>query len=89
VGSPHARFLRARRPPTYRPGTSEIDALLGKRLRTGRELMGITQKELGAAMGVSAAMVGRYESGARPLSPARLAAAMRFLGLPLSWLLRG
>jgi transcriptional regulator with XRE-family HTH domain len=39
-------------------------------------------------MGVGAALVRRYESGTRPLSPARFAAAATFLGLPLSWFFR-
>jgi DNA-binding XRE family transcriptional regulator len=86
--SSSAAFLRARRPPPYRPSPSPVDARLGRRLRAARELLGITQKQLGAAMGVSAAMVRRYESGARPLTPARFAAAVSFLGLPLSWFFR-
>ncbi len=40
-------------------------------------------------MGVGAAMVRRYESRTRPLSPARFAAAVTYLGLPLSWFFQG
>ena len=86
---PPVRFLRARRPPPYRGAPSPIDARLGRQLRAARQLLGVTQKELGAAMGVSAAMVRRYESGTRALPPARFAAAVSFLGLPLSWFFRG
>jgi transcriptional regulator with XRE-family HTH domain len=36
-------------------------------------------------MGVSAATVRRYETGARRMSPKRFAAAVVFFGLPMSW----
>jgi hypothetical protein len=89
TSSARIHYLRARKPPAYRPGAQSLDALLGRRLRDGRQLVGVTQKELGAAIGVSAAMVRRYESGTRPLSPARFAAAVIYLGLPLSWFFQG
>jgi Helix-turn-helix domain len=88
---PSARvpYLRARKPPPYGPRPSGLDARLGRRLREGRQRVRVTQKELGAALGVGAAMVRRYENGTRPRSPARFAAAITFLGLPLSWFFQG
>ena len=83
-------FLRARRPPPYRPGPRErgVDAAVGARLRQARRLAGLSRQQLALAMGVSAQTVRRYESGARRISPARLAAAVRLLGVPISWFFR-
>jgi DNA-binding XRE family transcriptional regulator len=80
-------WLRARRPPPYRPGPTarRVDIELGKRLRQARLFVGATRQELAAAMGVSAATVGRYETGVRRMSPKRFAAAVIFFGLPMSW----
>jgi DNA-binding XRE family transcriptional regulator len=80
-------WLRARRPPPYRPGPAarRVDVALGKRLRQARRFVGATPQELAAAMGVSAATVRRYETGARRMSPKRFAAAVVFFGLPMSW----
>jgi DNA-binding XRE family transcriptional regulator len=82
--------LRARRGPPYRPHPSvrTIDVAIGARLRQARLIAGATQQELGEALGVSARTIARYETGRRRMSPVRLAAAVRFLGVPLSWLFR-
>lgn len=82
--------LRARRPPPYRPGprSQAVDAAIGARLRQARLLAGASRRQLGRALGVSAETVGRYETGARRMTPERLAAAVRFLGLPISWFFR-
>jgi ribosome-binding protein aMBF1 (putative translation factor) len=80
-------FLRARRPPPYRPGPASraLDVAVGARLRQARRLVGMSPEQLGQAIGVSAETVRRYETGARRMSPARLAAAVRFLGFSLAW----
>lgn len=80
-------FLRARRPPPYRPGPAarQVDTAVGRRLREARREAGISLQQLGEAMGVSAETVRRYETGLRRMTPARLAAAVRFLGVPLAW----
>lgn len=85
-----AAFLRARRPPPYAhgPAARQADVALGRRLRQARRLVGVSPQELGAAMGVGAATVRRYEAGARRMSPKRFASAVVFLGLPVSWYFR-
>lgn len=88
AGAPF-RYLPARKQPPYRPGPSSLDVEVGGRLRAGCQLVGVTQKELGTAMAVSPAMVRRYENGTRALSPSRFAAAVTYLGLPLSWFCEG
>jgi DNA-binding XRE family transcriptional regulator len=82
--------LRARRPPPYRSDASgrAVDTALGARLREARRLAGTTRQQLAEALGVTAGTVARYETGARRMSPMRLAAAVRFLGMPISWFFR-
>lgn len=45
--------------------TRHIDVLIGRRLREIRESMGLTQEQVGIALGVSAKSVGNVESGDR------------------------
>lgn len=45
--------------------TAHIDVLIGGRLRQIRETMGLTQKQVGADLGVSASAVKKIEDGAR------------------------
>jgi DNA-binding XRE family transcriptional regulator len=83
-------FLRAPKPPPYTPGPGarELAIELGSRLRQARVMAGMTRQSLASAIGVSAATLRRYETGARRMPPARLAAAVVLLGLPLSWFFR-
>lgn len=61
------------------------DALIGKRLRSARTLAGLSQKTLGAALGVSFHAINKYETGRNRISGARIAAAARVLRVPLSY----
>ena len=83
-------FLRAPRPPAYEPGPTQarVTREIGRRLAEARRLTRATQAALGAAIGVGAASVRGYERGERRIQPVRLAAAARFLGLPLAWFFR-
>ncbi len=89
VAGPHL-FLRAPKPPPYTPGPGarRVAVELGSRLRQARVMAGMTRQSLASAIGVSAATLRRYETGARRMPPARLAAAVVLLGLPLSWFFR-
>lgn len=84
-------FLRARKPPPYRhgPDARSVDVELGHRLRQARLLAGLSRKELAVAIGVGAQSVRGYETGARPMPPARLVAAATVLGVSISWFFRG
>ena len=77
----------SRRQPAARRGTP-VDVVVGRRLREARLIAGASPDQLAAAIGVSVASVQRYESGARRLSAARLAAAVKFLGVPMSFLFK-
>lgn len=71
--------------PTRRARSGATDLLLGKRLRSARALAGLSQKALGAALGVSFHAINKYEKGRNRMSGARLAAASRVLHVPLSY----
>lgn len=77
----------SRRQPGKRRG-NRVDVMVGKRLREARLVAGASPQQLGAALGVSAQSVQKYESGARRLTAARLAAVVKFLGVPMSFLFK-
>jgi transcriptional regulator with XRE-family HTH domain len=64
---------------------TEVDLSVGARLRQARLLAGAGQGDVGAAIGVSFQAVQMYENGENRLSAGRLAAAARYLGVPLSF----
>nr|WP_070959071.1 helix-turn-helix transcriptional regulator [Hyphomonas sp. Mor2] len=51
---------------------SEVDRLVGDRIRRRRILMGLTQDQLGEALGISYQQVQKYETGANRVSAGRL-----------------
>lgn len=52
--------------------TTELDDRLGRRLRLLRKSLGLTQRDLGDAVGVSHKQIHRYESGRSRMPAARL-----------------
>lgn len=57
----------------------DIDLQLGKRLRRRRQMVGLTQQDLGAAIGLSCQQIQKYEYGSDRMSAAclwRLSAAL-------------
>jgi transcriptional regulator with XRE-family HTH domain len=64
---------------------NQVDLSVGGRLRQARLLAGASQEEVGTAIGVSFQAVQKYENGENRLSAGRLAAAAKFLGVPMSF----
>jgi transcriptional regulator with XRE-family HTH domain len=62
-----------------------MDHSVGARLKQARLLAGVSQDELGKAIGVSFQAVQKYENGENRLSVGRLAVAAKFLGVPLTF----
>lgn len=75
-----------RQPGKRRP--NQVDITVGKRLREARLQAGASPQQLAAALGISVPSLQKYESGARRLTAARLAAAVKFLGVPMSFLFK-
>ena len=51
---------------------SEVDTIVGERIRRRRILAGLTQDQLGEALGVSYQQIQKYETGANRVSAGRL-----------------
>jgi transcriptional regulator with XRE-family HTH domain len=72
-------------PGAIKRGRSEIDTVVGRRLREARLLAGLSQGRLGARIGVTFQAVQKYESGENRLSASRLLAVAEFLKQPISF----
>lgn len=68
---------------------SEIDLHVGRRLRRRRRLLGLTQQQLGATVGIRFQQIQKYESGANRLSAARLFELARALDVPVQYFYDG
>ena len=64
-------------------GISPIDVHVGARVRVRRTLLGMTQTNLGDAIGVSFQQMQKYENGANRISASRLFALSRLLDVPI------
>jgi transcriptional regulator with XRE-family HTH domain len=60
---------------------------IGRRIRQARETAGLTQEDLGRALGVSGVAVGHYERGARAVGIADLEKIADLLHRPVTWFL--
>lgn len=65
-----------------------IKQAIGSQIRTMRKLKGLTQKELGAKIGVSESQVNRYESGNLNMSVETLYKIADSMDLDLSIILK-
>lgn len=71
--------------PTPQSTASEIDSLIGDRIRRRRILMGLTQDQLGDALGISYQQVQKYETGANRVSAGRLYLIAQRLNVSAGW----
>ncbi|MDC0738507.1 helix-turn-helix transcriptional regulator [Cognatishimia sp. SS12] len=68
---------------------NKIDVLVGKRIRARRHAMGISQTELGDAIGVKFQQIQKYETGANRVSASRLWAVAEKLGVDVVYFFEG
>lgn len=61
------------------------DTRIGRLLRARRTRLGMTQADVGAAIGVSAQQVQKYESGVNSIMPSRLSRVAKALDVPVSF----
>lgn len=64
---------------------SEVDRLVGDRIRRRRILMGLTQDQLGEALGISYQQIQKYETGANRVSAGRLYLISKSLDVSPGW----
>jgi len=66
---------------------SKFDQKLGRRIREARQLRGLTQTQLGKALGVSYQQVQKNETGKSRISAQRLDDLCKILKMPLTFFL--
>jgi transcriptional regulator with XRE-family HTH domain len=76
----------ARRRGRLADGTPDpVDVHVGLRMRLRRTLIGMSQEQLAAALGITFQQVQKYERGTNRISASRLYQTSRTLGVPVSW----
>ncbi len=78
--------------PDYVPPPSEtlrVDAYVGHRIRVRRKMLGISQSELGDALGVAFQQLQKYERGVNRISASKLHSIARLLNVPVSYFFDG
>jgi transcriptional regulator with XRE-family HTH domain len=66
-----------------------IDAHVGKRMRMRRVMLGMSQSNLGDALGLTFQQVQRYENGKNRLGASRLQRVAQILQVPVEFLFEG
>ncbi len=67
----------------------DIDLHLGRRLRSRRRLLGLTQQQLAIVVGVRFQQIQKYECGANRISAARLWCLAEVLKVPVGYFYDG
>lgn len=68
---------------------TEIDRLIGERIRMRRNEMGMSQGELGKAVDLTFQQIQKYEKGTNAIAPSRLMDLAETLGVPFWFLMNG
>ncbi|MGB0922194.1 MAG: helix-turn-helix domain-containing protein [Alphaproteobacteria bacterium] len=66
-----------------------VDEFVGQRLRHRRWLVGMTQQQLGEAVGIKFQQIQKYESGVNRVSASRLWDISRALSVPVAFFFEG
>ncbi|MEX0760565.1 MAG: helix-turn-helix domain-containing protein [Tistlia sp.] len=67
----------------------ELDAEIGRRLREARIVRGMSQTELGDALGITFQQIQKYEKGLNRIGSGRLFKISRILQLPVTYFYDG
>src|ERR671929_167272 len=78
-----AKPQRGARPGTKR--TTEVDGVIGAKMRMRRGELGMTQTDLAKALGVTFQQVQKYEQGKNRVGGSRLAGVAKTLRVPVSY----
>ena len=75
------------RVPRRRP--SEIDVLIGQRLRNRRQILGLTQEKLARRCNISPQQIQKYETGTSGIRASRLVQLADILEMPVEFFFEG
>jgi transcriptional regulator with XRE-family HTH domain len=78
-----ARKSKRGQSPLRKPNI--IDNHVGARMRLRRTLLGVSQEQLAAALGLTFQQVQKYERGTNRVSASRLFQLSRVLDVPITW----
>src|SRR5690606_4307641 len=67
----------------------DIDQMVGQRIRACRTMQGLSQSEVGNAVGVRFQQIQKYESGQNRVSASRLFAIAEALNVPIGFFFEG
>jgi transcriptional regulator with XRE-family HTH domain len=70
-------------------GTTPVDAHIGQKIRTRRNLLGLSQTELADAAGITFQQIQKYEKGVNRVGAGRLQQFSDALGVPPSYFFEG
>ena len=68
---------------------SDIDALVGQRIKARRQSLRLTQTQLAERIGVTFQQVQKYENGSNRVSAARLWQVADVFGVPITYFFEG
>jgi transcriptional regulator with XRE-family HTH domain len=80
---PAARKSRRGQSPLRKPNI--IDSHVGARMRLRRTLLGVSQEQLAASLGLTFQQVQKYERGTNRISASRLFQLAHVLEVPITW----
>jgi transcriptional regulator with XRE-family HTH domain len=85
----HLRIRSSIRFPSCRKEPTPLDAYVGARIRMRRNLLGISQTELGERIGVTFQQVQKYEKGVNRIGASRLMQICTVLEITPAWVFEG
>lgn len=78
-------MLKQEIPPSKKGNPHDVDVHVGGRVRLRRAALGLSQDQLGAAIGISFQQVQKYERGANRIGASRLYQMSKVLHMPISY----
>ena len=66
-------------------GPDPVDIHVGARLRLRRNLIGMSQEQMGKALGLTFQQIQKYERGSNRMSASRLHQLSKVLSIPVAW----
>ena len=84
-----SQAIRARAPARNTGASQLANEHIGERIRLRRTLLGLSQSELGKALGLSFQQMQKYERGANTIGAGQLCGIARALDVPVSFFYDG